>query len=54
MELVWDIESEAEINVVWAYISSLRKKLASIDSKYTLVAVRGIGYKLGEKDGKGS
>lgn len=54
MELVWDIESEAEINVVWSYISSLRKKLASIDSKYTLVAVRGIGYKLGEKDGKGS
>lgn len=52
MELVWDIESDAEINVVWAYISALRKKLESIGSKYTIVAIRGQGYKLGEKHGK--
>ena len=46
MELVWDYDSEAEINVVWAYISALRKKLQQIDSKYVIVAVRGLGYKL--------
>ena len=50
MELVWDYDSEAEINVVWAYISSLRKKLNQIGSKNTIQAVRGVGYKIGGND----
>ena len=50
MEIVWDYDSDAEINVVWAYISSLRKKLNKVGSKYTIKAVRGVGYMLGEKD----
>ena len=49
MDAVWDYDSEAEINVVWAYISSLRKKLSSIGANITINAVRGIGYQLGEK-----
>ena len=49
MESVWDYDSEAEINVVWAYISALRKKLANIGSDVTINAVRGVGYQLGEK-----
>lgn len=49
MDLVWDYDSDAEINVVWAYISALRKKLKDLESKYTINAVRGVGYRLGEK-----
>lgn len=49
MEAVWDYDSEAEINVVWAYISALRKKLASIGADITILAVRGVGYQLGVK-----
>lgn len=52
MDLVWDFDSEAEINVVWAYISALRKKLSTIGSKYTIEAVRGVGYRLGVKNDK--
>ena len=50
MELLWDYDTEAEINVVWAYISALRKKLEKIGSKLTIIAVRGVGYKLGDKN----
>ena len=49
MEKVWDYDSEAEINVVWAYLSSLRKKMENIGAKATIRAVRGQGYKLEEK-----
>lgn len=52
MDKVWDYDTEAEINVVWAFISALRKKLKEIGSKYTIQAVRGVGYRLGEKDDK--
>lgn len=50
MEECWDYDSEAEINVVWAYISSLRKKLEEAGSDYKIEAVRGVGYRLKEKD----
>lgn len=46
MESVWGYESEAEINVVWVYISALRKKLANIGANIGIKAVRGVGYKL--------
>ncbi|HBF86510.1 MAG TPA: DNA-binding response regulator [Clostridiales bacterium] len=46
MDAVWDIESEAEINVVWVFISALRKKLELIGSDCKIKAVRGVGYKL--------
>ena len=46
MELVWDYDTEAEINVVWAFLSSLRKKLSSIGANVTIKAVRGVGYRL--------
>lgn len=49
MESVWDYDSEAEINVVWAYISALRKKLSAIGADVTINAVRGRGYQLGAK-----
>ena len=52
MEEVWDFDNECEINVVWAYISNLRKKLEQVGSEYTIKALRGVGYKLAKKDDK--
>lgn len=50
MDRIWGYESEAEINVVWVYISNLRKKLKSIDANIRIKAVRGVGYTLEETD----
>ncbi len=46
MENIWGYDTEVEINVVWAYLSSLRKKLAQIGSDVTIKAMRGVGYKI--------
>ena len=40
------LDSDAEINVVWTYISYLRKKLKLLGSRVTIKAVRNIGYTL--------
>ncbi len=48
MERIWGYETEAEINVVWVYISYLRKKLASLNAAVEIKAVRGVGYTLEE------
>lgn len=48
MERIWGFDAEAEINVVWAYISYLRRKLESLDANVKIKAVRGIGYTLEE------
>lgn len=50
MERIWGYDAEAEINVVWVYISYLRKKLASLDSNVKIKAVRGVGYALELED----
>ncbi len=49
MERIWGYETEAEINVVWVYISYIRKKLTSLEANLEIKAVRGLGYTLGEK-----
>lgn len=46
MEKIWGFDSDAEINVVWTYISYLRKKLKLLQSDVTIKAVRNIGYTL--------
>mgnify|MGYP003294046529 CR=1 FL=1 len=46
MNTVWGFDNDSEINVVWVNISSLRKKLASINANITIKAVRGLGYSL--------
>lgn len=43
---VWEYDTESEINVVWVFISSLRKKMKSINAKCIINAYRGVGYKL--------
>ncbi len=48
MERIWGYESEAEINVIWVYISYLRKKLEALNANVIIKAVRGVGYTLEE------
>ena len=46
LERVWGWDSDAEINVVWVHISSLRKKLKTLGSRVSIYANRGMGYVL--------
>lgn len=46
MEKVWGYDSEADVGVVWVYISYLRKKLMSLDANVKIKAARGQGYYL--------
>ena len=46
MEKIWGFDSDSEINVVWTYISYLRKKLKLLQSGVTIKAGRNIGYTL--------
>lgn len=48
MESVWGFDSDAEINVVWVFVSALRKKMEKIGASYTIKVVRGVGYRLEE------
>ena len=43
---VWGYDTDAEIGIVWVYISYLRKKLTSLGANVVLKAKRGIGYTL--------
>ncbi|MCI8477481.1 MAG: response regulator transcription factor [Oscillospiraceae bacterium] len=49
MAHVWGYDSEAEINVVWAYISYLRRKLEAVGGSVRITARRGQGYLLEER-----
>ncbi len=46
LDKIWGYDSDSEINVVWVYISYLRKKLASLDANIQIKATRGAGYSL--------
>ena len=46
LEKIWGFDSDAEINVVWVYISYLRKKLAALHANVQIKAVRNAGYTL--------
>jgi DNA-binding response OmpR family regulator len=48
MERIWGCDSDAEINVVWVYISYLRKKLSALHANVQIKAVRNAGYFLEE------
>ncbi len=50
MEHIWGWDSEAEMNVVWVYISYLRKKLTGLGSRVEIRATRGVGYSLEENN----
>ena len=46
MEKIWGFECESEINVVWVYISYLRKKLTALGADFHIKASRNAGYTL--------
>lgn len=48
MERIWGYDAEAEINVVWVYISYLRRKLEALEANVKIKAIRGAGYSLEE------
>lgn len=48
MERIWGYDSEAELNVAWAYISYLRRKLEAVGAQLRITARRGQGYVLEE------
>ncbi len=48
MDKIWGYDSDAEQNVVWVYISYLRKKLTALQASVGIKAVRGLGYTLEE------
>lgn len=47
-EKIWGYDSDAELNVVWVYISYLRKKLAALNANIQIKATRNAGYSLEE------
>ena len=49
LEKIWGYDSDVEINVVWVYISYLRKKLAALHANVQIRATRNTGYSLEEK-----
>ena len=46
LEKIWGYDTEAEINVVWVYISYLRKKLTALNANVQIKATRNAGYSL--------
>ena len=50
MEKIWGFDSDAEINVVWVYISYLRKKLTALHADIHIKAYRNAGYSLEDKN----
>lgn len=49
MERIWGYDSEIELNVVWVYISYLRKKLTVLKANIQIKAIRNAGYSLEEQ-----
>ena len=50
LERIWGYDSEVEVNVVWVYISYLRKKLESLGADIRIKAYRNAGYALEHAD----
>ena len=48
-ERIWGYDNDAELSVVWVYISYLRKKLIALQANVQIKATRNAGYTLEEK-----
>lgn len=48
IEKIWGFDSDTEVNVVWVYISYLRKKLGALDANVAIRVARNAGYLLEE------
>lgn len=48
LEKIWGYNTDVETNVVWVYISYLRKKLSALNADIQIKATRNTGYSLEE------
>lgn len=46
LERIWGYDSDVELNVVWVYISYLRKKLSALHADIQIKVTRNAGYSL--------
>ena len=46
LERIWGYDSDVELNVVWVYISYLRKKLTALRANIQIKVTRNVGYSL--------
>lgn len=47
MDRIW-ADADADTDVIWVYISNLRKRLKSIDANVEIKSTRGLGYAINE------
>ena len=47
---IWGLDSDADISVVWTFISYLRRKLESVGADVEIRVSRGQGYSLEVKE----
>jgi DNA-binding response OmpR family regulator len=50
IEKIWGYDSNAETNLVWTYVSYLRKKLNALHANIKIKAYRNTGYSLEQAD----
>jgi DNA-binding response OmpR family regulator len=48
LEKIWGYDAESDVNVVWVYISYLRKKLGLLQANIQIKTTRNAGYSLEE------
>ncbi len=46
LEKIWGFDAEVEVNVVWVYISYLRKKLTALHADIQIKSTRNVGFSL--------
>lgn len=50
IEKIWGFNNEVDTNIVWVYISYLRKKLQTLEANINIKASRNAGYSLEENE----
>ena len=50
LDKLWGLDSDADISVVWTFLSYLRKKLTALEANVQIKASRGQGYSLEIKE----
>lgn len=48
MEKIWGYDTDVEVNVIWVYISYLRKKLTALHADIQIKSARNVGFSLEE------
>lgn len=46
MDKIWGYDTDTEQNVVWVYISNIRKKITKLGAHVKIKAARGLGYQI--------